>query len=168
MKTIIFAQVFIAFVIGVSALYLIYKLMDILLKKRFNIEENNTAFAVFKVGVLISSALVISSIVNPAVNAIRFLNPEGAIEINQMAISLAYVMVFVLIGILFTFLIIGGGIMVFFQLTQTNEWDEIRNNNVASSLISAAIIVALSLIMDDYIGHLCEALIPYPEVMQIR
>jgi uncharacterized membrane protein YjfL (UPF0719 family) len=77
-------------------------------------------------------------------------------------------MVFVLIGILFTFLIIGGGIMVFFQLTQTNEWDEIRNNNVASSLISAAIIVALSLIMDDYIGHLCEALIPYPEVMQIR
>jgi hypothetical protein len=46
MKTIIFAQVFIAFVIGVSALYLIYKLMDILLKKRFNIEENNTAFAV--------------------------------------------------------------------------------------------------------------------------
>jgi hypothetical protein len=24
------------------------------------------------------------------------------------------------------------------------------------------------LIMDDYIGHLCEALIPYPDVIQIR
>ena len=33
---------------------------------------------------------------------------------------------------------------------------------------SAAIIIGMSLIMDEYVGHLCEALIPYPEVLQIR
>jgi uncharacterized membrane protein YjfL (UPF0719 family) len=168
MKTIIFIQVMIAFTIGVSALFLVYKLMDSLLKRRFHIEENNTAFAVFQTGILLSAALIVSSIVNPAVNAIRFLNANDTFTVNQIGVSLAYVTAFVLIGIVFTLLIIGGGIVVFFQLTQTNEWDEIRKNNVASSLISAAIIVGLSLIMDDYIGHLCEALIPYPEVMQIR
>jgi hypothetical protein len=41
-------------------------------------------------------------------------------------------------------------------------------NNIPTALISAALIVGMSLIMDDYIGHLCEALIPYPSVMQIR
>jgi hypothetical protein len=41
-------------------------------------------------------------------------------------------------------------------------------NNIPTALISAALIVGMALIMDDYIGHLCEALIPYPQVLQIR
>jgi uncharacterized membrane protein YjfL (UPF0719 family) len=56
----------------------------------------------------------------------------------------------------------------FFQLTHINEWQEIKNNNIPTALISAALILGMSLIMDDYIGHLCEALIPYPSVLQIR
>jgi uncharacterized membrane protein YjfL (UPF0719 family) len=82
--------------------------------------------------------------------------------------SLAYVLVFLVIGIAFTLLVIASSVFVFFQLTQINEWEQIKMNNIPTALISAALIVGMALIMDDYIGHLCEALIPYPQVLQIR
>ena len=74
MKTIIIIQVLVAFIIGVSALFLLYKLMDSFLRKRFQIEENNTSFAIFQSGILLSGSLILASVVNPAVNAIRFIN----------------------------------------------------------------------------------------------
>ena len=82
--------------------------------------------------------------------------------------SLVYVLVFVIIGIIFTLALIASAVSIFFQLTQINEWEQIKLNNIPTALISAALILGLSMIMDDYIGRLCEALIPYPAIMQIR
>jgi uncharacterized membrane protein YjfL (UPF0719 family) len=57
---------------------------------------------------------------------------------------------------------------VLFQLTHVNEWEEIRNNNIATAIISAALILGLALIMKDHVATVCEMLIPYPQVLQIR
>jgi uncharacterized membrane protein YjfL (UPF0719 family) len=68
----------------------------------------------------------------------------------------------------FSFLIIAGGIMALFQLTKINEWEEIKNNNIPTAIISAALIVGLSIIMKDHVASVCEMLIPYPDVLPIR
>jgi uncharacterized membrane protein YjfL (UPF0719 family) len=65
-------------------------------------------------------------------------------------------------------LVIAGGILVLFQLTHVNEWEEIRKNNIASAIISAALILGLSMMMKDQVAAVCEMLIPYPEVVTIR
>jgi uncharacterized membrane protein YjfL (UPF0719 family) len=168
MKLIIIIQVVLAFVIGIGSLFVLYRLLNNYIRKKSEISETNTAFAVFQVGILLSGSLIMSSVVNPAVNAIRFLNQEEIINVQSCVTSLVYVAMFVVIGIICTIMVIAGGVFTFFQLTQVNEWDEIKQNNIPTSLISAAIIVGLSLIMDEYVGHLCEALIPYPDVLQIR
>jgi uncharacterized membrane protein YjfL (UPF0719 family) len=49
-----------------------------------------------------------------------------------------------------------------------NEWEEIRKNNIASAIISAALIFGLSMMMKDQVAAVCEMLIPYPEVVIIR
>jgi uncharacterized membrane protein YjfL (UPF0719 family) len=103
-----------------------------------------------------------------AVNAVQFLNTGGSVQLNNVLTSLIYIIVFIVIGMLFTFAVIFSSIFIFFQLTNINEWEQIKLNNIPTSLISAALILGLALIMDDYIGHLCEALIPYPDVIQIR
>ena len=43
-----------------------------------------------------------------------------------------------------------------------------KNNKINASLIIVALIIGLSLIIDNYCGQMCETLIPYPEVLQIR
>lgn len=53
-------------------------------------------------------------------------------------------------------------------LTHVNEWEEIKKNNVAIAIISAALIVGLAIIMKDHVAGICEALIPYPEVVGVR
>ena len=82
--------------------------------------------------------------------------------------AFTYVVLFIAIGIVFTLLVIAASVYTYFQLTQVNEWDQIKQNNIATALISAAFILGISLIMDEYVGQLCEALIPYPSVLQIR
>ena len=168
MKALIIIQVLIAFTAGLTALFLMYKSMNLFMKKKFQIEESNSAFAILQVGILISTSFIMASVLTAAVNAVQFLNTGSTVELNNILTSLTYIIVFILIGMLFTFVVIFSSIFIFFQLTQINEWEQIKLNNIPTSLISAALILGLALIMDDYIGHLCEALIPYPDVIQIR
>ena len=168
MKALIIIQVLIAFFAGLTALFLMYKSMNLFMKKKFQIEESNSAFAILQVGILISTSFIMASVLTAAVNAVQFLNTGATVELKNILTSLTYIIVFILIGMLFTFAVIFSSIFIFFQLTQINEWEQIKLNNIPTSLISAALILGLALIMDDYIGHLCEALIPYPDVIQIR
>jgi uncharacterized membrane protein YjfL (UPF0719 family) len=169
MKSIIVIQVLVAFVSALSSLFLIYRLLNNFMRKRFEIEEANTSFAIFQVGILLSGSLIMSSVLSAAVNAIQFLNQgSNGLNMQNLMISLAYVLIFIIIGIIFTLVLIASGIFAFFQMTHVNEWEQIKLNNIPTSLISAALILGLSMIMDDYIGHLCEALIPYPAVTLIR
>ena len=168
MKSLIIIQVSITFLAGLTALFLMYKIMNYFMKKKFKIEEANSAFAILQVGILISTSFIMASVMSAAVNAVQFLNTGGSVQLNNVLTSLIYIIVFIVIGMLFTFAVIFSSIFIFFQLTHINEWEQIKLNNIPTSLISAALILGLALIMDDYIGHLCEALIPYPDVIQIR
>ena len=82
--------------------------------------------------------------------------------------SMAYVLIFFAIGVLFTLIIVGSGVFALFRMTSVDEWVELSNDNKAIAYISAAILIGLALIMDQYVGHLCEIIVPYPEVFQIN
>lgn len=160
-------QAVIAFLMGVISLYLVYRILNSYLKRVFQISEVNHAFATLQVGILLSTALLVSSIVGPGMNAIRFIN-QTDINFATISTSLGYIIMFLLIGLVFSIISIAGGIIVLFQLTKVNEWQEIKNNNVPTALISAALILGLALIIRDNVSGVCEMLVPYPEVLQIR
>lgn len=164
MKTIIFIQFLLAFSIGIGSLFIIYRTTNYFMRKRYGVEEKNTAFAVFQAGIILSGSFILSSVVNPAVNAIRFLNQNNEIDFQSVAVSLGYVALFALIGIFCTMMVIAGGLFALFQMTHVDEGEEIKNNNIATALITVAIIIGLAIIMDDYVGSLCEVLIPYPAI----
>ncbi len=167
MQLFIFVQAAIAFAIGISSLYAVYYILNRYLSRNMGITEANTSFATLQVGVILSTAMMISSVVGPGLNAIRFVN-QNSFEFMNILYSLGYVALFVFIGVVFTLLVVAGGVFTFFQLTQVNEWEEIKKNNVAIALISAALILGLAMIMKDHVAGICEALIPYPEVVGVR
>jgi len=167
MKTVIILQALIAFGIGITSLLIVYKLLNSYLRKRFQIDEKNTAYGIFQTGIILSTALILSSIIDPGVNAIRFIN-QGSVNMNGILLSTGYVLLFMVIGIAFTFMTIVGGVLTLFQMTHVNEWEELKNNNTTIALISAAVILGLAYIVDDYVGHLCEIIVPYPDVLQIK
>ena len=167
MEILILLQSAVAFLTGIVSLFLTYRLLHAYLKRVFKLETMNTAYATFKAGVLLATSMLMSSVIGPGINAIRFLN-QGEINSSSVSSSVGYVLIFMVIGILFSFMVIAAGIVVLFQLTQVNEWEEIRKNNVPTAIISAALIVGLAFIMKDHVATVCEMLIPYPGVLQIR
>jgi uncharacterized membrane protein YjfL (UPF0719 family) len=167
MEILILLQSAVAFLTGIVSLFLTYRLLHAYLKRVFKLETMNTAYATVKAGVILATSMLMSSVIGPGINAIRFLN-QGEINSSTVSSSVGYVLIFMIIGILFSFMVIAAGIVVLFQLTQVNEWEEIRNNNVPTAIISAALIVGLAFIMKDHVASVCEMLIPYPGVLQIR
>lgn len=164
MKTISIIQFLLAFTIGISSLFVLFKIISFSMKKIYKIEVENTAFAIFQTGIVISGSFILSSIISPAINAIRLLNPDNQFTSESLLSSFGYISIFVLIGLFCTILVIASGLIVLFQLTKVNEGVEIRNNNIPISLITVAMILGLSIIVDEYVGVLCEAIIPYPAI----
>ena len=167
MESLIIIQTVVAFSTGILSLFLTYRLLNSYLRRLFQLETINHAYATFKAGVLLATSLLMASVISPGINAIRFLNQSGT-NTNSVSTSIGYVLIFMVIGILFTFLIVAAGVLILFQLTRVNEWEEIRRNNVPTALITSAFIVGLALIMRDHVATVCEMLIPYPSVLQIR
>lgn len=169
MKTIIILQLVIAYIIGFVGLFLLHRIITTFLKRTYQIDDtDNISLSIFQVGVILSGSLILSSIVDPAVNAIRLLNPSGEIELSKLGSSFAYLGLFAFIGIVATLVVIIGGLLTIFQMTKVNEIEELKNKKINSSLVAAALIIGISFIVSDYCGLLCEALIPYPEVLQIH
>jgi len=164
MKTISIIQFLLAFGIGISSLFVLYRIIRYFMMKLYKIEKNNNAFAIFQVGIIISGSFILSSIISPALNATRFLNPDNNYTLQSLLNTYGYITMFVFIGFFCAILVIASGLFVLFHLTDINEGEEIKNNNIAVALITAAIIVGLSIIVDEYVGILCEALIPYPQI----
>jgi hypothetical protein len=118
-------------------------------------------------GILLATANLLSSVVSPAMNAIRFLT-QDSLSVAAVASSAIYIISFLLIGLIASLLVTWGGVTIFFQVTKVDEMKELKNNNAATALITAAFVLGISIVLRDYVGHLCESLVPYPEVLNIK
>ena len=167
MNVLILIQALLAFSIGMASLFTVYKVLESYLKKQFEVTELNMAFSVFLTGILLATANLLSSVVSPAMNAIRFLT-QDSLSVAAVASSAIYIISFLLIGLIASLLVTWGGVTIFFQVTKVDEMEELKKNNAATALVTAAFVLGISIVLRDYVGHLCESLVPYPEVLNIR
>ena len=167
MNVLILIQALLAFSIGMASLFTVYKVLESYLKKQFEVTELNMAFSVFLTGILLATANLLSSVVSPAMNAIRFLT-QDSLSVAAVASSALYIISFLLIGLIASLLVTWGGVTIFFQVTKVDEMEELKKNNAATALVTAAFVLGISIVLRDYVGHLCESLVPYPEVLNIK
>jgi len=167
MNVLILIQALLAFSIGMASLFTVYKVLESYLKKQFEVTELNMAFSVFLTGILLATANLLSSVVSPAMNAIRFLT-QDSLSVAAVASSAIYIISFLLIGLIASLLVTWGGVTIFFQVTKVDEMEELKKNNAATALVTAAFVLGISIVLRDYVGHLCESLVPYPDVLNIK
>jgi uncharacterized membrane protein YjfL (UPF0719 family) len=167
MNTIAILQTIVAYLIGIFSLVMVNNILSGYLRRRFDISEQNIAYGILQTSIIIATALILSSVIDPGVSAIKLTN-QGENTFTGIILSFGYVFLFMIIGVLFTLITIASSVFILFQMTHVNEWAEIKNNNYVISMISGAIIIGLSIIIDSYVGNLCEAIVPYPDVITIH
>ena len=162
------AEIGISITIGITLLFFTYKLIDILVKKKFNISLDNISYSIFSSSILFSVAYLISGIKAPILTSLRLISENPEYEGYLLLDGLKYTLLFLLIVVVAIAFINFLSIKLFTLMTKSiNEFEEISKNNIAVSILTATIIISISLLAKDSLYLLLESFVPYPEVPRI-
>ena len=145
-------------------MYLAYRLIDKFVRKKNDIKIDNLAYSIFSSSILFSVAYLVSGIKSPILNALRMLENNPTYEGSLVIDGLKYSVLFLIILIITISIIIFLSIKLFtFMTKEINEFKEIGKNNVAIAIITATIIISMSILVKDSLYLMLETFVPYPE-----
>jgi uncharacterized membrane protein YjfL (UPF0719 family) len=127
------------------------------------LKKNNVAAAILNAAVIIAAAIVAKRVIDPAGDLITstIRKPDGVFTdyleaTGLVAAHLALSMAAALFGVVFA-------TRLFAALTRRiDEMAEIAEGNAAAAIVLGAVIVAVALLMQEGVGAVLDALIPYP------
>tara|TARA_Y100000385_G_scaffold290046_1_gene361587 strand:- start:1751 stop:2272 length:522 start_codon:yes stop_codon:yes gene_type:complete len=159
------AEIGISIIIGVLLLFVTYKLIDRLVRRKYNIKLDNISFSIFSASILFSVAYLISGIKAPILNSLRMISDNPEYDGSMVIDGFKYTFLFLLIVIITISLINFLSVKLFTIMTKNiNEFEEISKNNIAVSILTATIIISISLLVKESLYLLLESFVPYPDV----
>lgn len=161
-------EIIISLLFGIILLYSTYRMLDRFIKKKYDIANDNLAFSVFSSSILFSVAYLISGIKAPILNSLRMLSNDGEYEGSLILDGFKYTSLFLIIILIAIGLVIYLSINLYTKMTKdVNEFNEIKANNVAVSLIMATIIISISVLIKESLYLMLETFVPYPDLPKI-
>jgi uncharacterized membrane protein YjfL (UPF0719 family) len=161
--TLALVEILLSIIATVVIIFVSYKILKWLFFKDENLQGNNLAFTIFTSGIILSVGIILSEILPSVTNVIR-LSMNQSEELDFLLIT-KYSGLYLFIGFLMAILINGTVFFLFSILTKnTNEFKEIKKNNVPVAILVVAILISITLIVKDTIALLISALVPYPQV----
>ncbi|MFC7356432.1 DUF350 domain-containing protein [Jejudonia soesokkakensis] len=147
----------------VVIIFVSYKILKWLFFKNETLEGDNLAFTVFTGGIILSIGIILSEILPSVTNVIRLSLHQS--ETLDIILITKYSGLYLFIGFLMALLINGTVFFLFSILTKsTNEFKEIKKNNLAVAILVVTILISITLIVKDTIALLISSLVPYPQV----
>ena len=162
------AEIGISIFIGISLLFFTYKLIDKFIKRKFDIKLDNISYSIFSSSILFSVAYLISGIKAPILTSLRLISENPKYDGTLLLDGLKYTLLFLLIVVIAIAFINFLSVKLFTLMTKSiNEFEEISKNNIVVSILTATIVISISLLIKDSLYLLLEAFVPYPEVPNI-
>jgi len=159
------AQLILSIGVGVIVLYVTYYLTHkVFEKKKYKLTNDNIAFGIFLSALLFSVGLIVYASIKPSsalVNIMGGMENKTEMFFNFMK----YLLLFISIGVLVSAFVILISLMLFNFLTKkVKELEQISKGNISVALITAVIIIVISMFAKDSVSLIVESLMPYPEM----
>ena len=159
------SELIITILIGVTLLYITYKIMDRFIRNKYKMGIDNTSYAIFSGSVLFSVGYMITGVKDPILNSLQLLESQVGYEGFPIFDAIKYSALFIGLIVLITALINVIAISLFMIMTaKVDELSEMKRKNVSVSIITAVIIISISLMVKDSVYLILEAFVPYPEM----
>lgn len=163
----LFVSIFISFVL-IAGSYRFFIYITPRFDEERQLKKKNTAVGIVLGGILIGEVLVVKQALYPVMSVIQLFilgeEKNFADYMEMLGLSVGYVLIAGIIAlgcILFSF-------WAFNKLTpRIDQYQEIRNNNVAVAVFMALFIVGICILISDGVSGLTKALIPFPEIGSI-
>lgn len=161
-------EIVISLFFGVTLLYFTYRIINKFVKKKFEINFDNVSFSIFTSSILFSVAYLISGIKSPILNSLKMLRNNPDYDGSLFLDSFKYSGLFLSIIIITIAVVIFIAIKLFtYMTTDINEFEELKKNNIAVSILTATIIISISLLIKESLYLLLESFVPYPDIPNI-
>ena len=161
-------EIVISLFFGVTLLYFSYRTINKLVKNKFDINLDNVSYSIFSSSILFSVAYLISGIKSPILNSLKMLSNDPNYEGSMILDSFKYSGIFLFIIIITIAIVIFISIKLFtYMTTDINEFEEIKKNNIAVAILTATIIISISLLVKESLYLLLESFVPYPDIPNI-
>ena len=162
-----FILILFIFFTAIFALFFIYISFDKFIHKKIKTDTSNLSISILQLGVILSSAIIFKAIILPVINLISIGINQQNTNFTRLFENISLVLLFLSIGLIFTVIIVFSALYLFMKLTKIDEFEDIKNNKTYTSIVLSSIIIGLSIIMESSIGHLCEIIIPFSNLIQI-
>ena len=161
-------QLVLSLIIGVLFIYFGFRFFNIAINTINEIEElkkNNIAVAILNASIIISMVIMVKNAIEPAItifsNTLR--NPSA--EVTTYAQTAGIMLLQIAVAGVIAFSSIYIAIKFYTWLTKDlDELSEIKNNNVAVSIVLGLVIISIALLMQQGIRTILDALIPFPQI----
>ena len=161
-------QLTISVVVGISFLWITYKLFLRWLNKKQAFEEINVAIAILVSAILWTSGYILTGTLTPLLETLRVVSNNNSTTQKLVLDSAMYIAEFLAVGLVVTLLVNYVSISIFNALTpEKDELKVIVENNIAYAIILSAILVVMSLFAKEAYSALLNSLIPLPQLPSI-
>jgi len=157
-----------SFLLALLATFGAFRIFDKLTRDIDEVAElkaNNVAVSVSLSGMLLSSAIIMKTVIQPAISTLQVYLYEGITGLAVLKVFglvAAYIAGAMILGIA----AVWGTVLCFMALTHVmhdmDELAEIKKNNVAVAITTAVVLVIMGFFLADGINSLLKAAIPFP------
>lgn len=159
-------QLVLSLVVGIVFIYAGFRFFHYRIKAINEIEElkkNNIAVAILNASIILALVIMVKNAIEPAITvfSMTLRNPNATfISFLQMA---GIMLIQIIAAGLIAYISIYLAINLYTHLTkEIDELGEIKNNNIAVSIVLGIVIISISLLMQQGIKSILDALIPFP------
>jgi len=165
-------EILISIVLGITVLIFSFWFMTLYGRKKYKIETFNLSYAILKASVLFSVGYLMESVIQPLISTFRLLTGIESLAYWEMILkSIGYLSLFFVIAAFYAFLTIAVSVRAFTYLIRKflhiNEANEFRKDNIGVGIITAVIVIVMTLLLKSGLVILIESLIPFPDIMKI-
>lgn len=161
-------QLFLSLFIGIIFIYAGFKFFHKKIKSINEIEElkkNNIAVAILNASIILALVIMVKNAIEPAITvfSMALRNPDATFSSFLQTAGIMLVQI-ILAGFI-AYISIYLAISLYTHLTKDlDELGEIKKNNIAVSVVLGVVIISISLLMQQGIKSILDALIPFPSI----
>lgn len=161
-------QLILSLVIGLAFIYAGFRFFHKRIKDIDEISElkkNNIAVAILNGSIILSLVIMVKNAIEPAITTftLTLRNPDSSL--TSFLQTAAIMLIQIIVAGVSAFLAIYIALNLYTFLTRDlDEIDEIKKNNIAVSIVLGVVIISISLLMQQGIKSILDALIPFPAI----
>ena len=161
-------QLILSLIIGLAFIYAGFRFFHKRIKDIDEISElkkNNIAVAILNGSIILSLVIMVKNAIEPAITTftLTLRNPDSSL--TSFLQTAAIMLIQIIVAGVLAFLAIYIALNLYTFLTRDlDEIDEIKKNNIAVSIVLGVVIISISLLMQQGIKSILDALIPFPAI----